>query len=78
MTLWRTSQVLELVRTVCDEDMVFYCDPVVSTKNVIITHAYGKNYPWHFFASITFFYMRPETRKSMEMLFGKMECSTNT
>ena len=26
-------QVLELVRTVCDEDMVFYCDPVVSTKN---------------------------------------------
>ena len=26
-------QVLELIRTVCDEDMVFYCDPVVSTKN---------------------------------------------
>ena len=35
MTPWRISlQALELVRTVCDEDMVFYCDPVVSTKNV--------------------------------------------
>ena len=26
-------QVLELIRTVCDEDTVFYVDPVVSTKN---------------------------------------------
>ena len=53
----------------CDEDMVFYCDPVVSTKNAIITR-YREKLFLTFFALLPFLHETRNPKIHGNVIYG--------